>query len=48
MDVAFLADTMGQLLAVTPLTVELWFFSILIGGILALFVCWARVRACRW
>lgn len=43
MDFAFLADTMGQLLAVTPLTVALWFNSILIGGILAIFVTWARV-----
>ncbi|MDR3474736.1 MAG: ABC transporter permease subunit [Devosia sp.] len=43
MDFAFLTDTMGQLLAVTPLTIALWFLSILIGGILALFVTWARV-----
>jgi len=43
MDFAFLADTMGQLLAVTPLTVALWFCCIVIGGILAVFVTWARV-----
>jgi octopine/nopaline transport system permease protein len=43
MDFAFLSDTMGQLLAVTPLTIELWFFAILFGGIFACFVTWARV-----
>lgn len=43
MDFAFLSDTMGQLLAVTPLTIELWFFSIVLGGIFAIFVTWARV-----
>jgi len=43
MDFAFLGDTMGQLLAVTPLTVALWFWCILIGGILACFITWARV-----
>jgi octopine/nopaline transport system permease protein len=43
MDFAFLADTMGQLLAVTPLTIELWFLCILIGGILAVFIAWGRV-----
>ena len=31
MDFAFLADTMGQLLAVTPLTIELWLLCITIG-----------------
>lgn len=43
MDFAFIADTMRQLLAVTPLTVELWFLSIVIGGFLACFLTWARV-----
>jgi octopine/nopaline transport system permease protein len=43
MDFAFLADTMGQLLAVTPVTLELWILSIGIGGVLACFVTWARV-----
>ena len=43
MDFAFLADTMGQLLAVTPLTVSLWFCCIAIGGVLAIFITWARV-----
>jgi octopine/nopaline transport system permease protein len=43
MDFAFLSDTMGQLLAVTPLTIELWFLSILIGGVLACFITWGRV-----
>ena len=43
MDFTFLSDTMGQLLAVTPLTLELWFCSIVLGGIFAIFVTWARV-----
>jgi octopine/nopaline transport system permease protein len=43
MDFAFLADTMGQLLAVTPVTLELWAMSILIGGCLAVLITWARV-----
>ncbi|HVX79752.1 MAG: ABC transporter permease [Devosia sp.] len=43
MDIAFLSDTMGQLLAVTPLTIELWFLCILFGGILAVFITWGRV-----
>lgn len=43
MDFAFLAKTMSQLLAVTPVTIELWFFSIAIGGVLAVFIAWARV-----
>jgi len=43
MDFPFLSDTMGQLLAVTPITLELWFFAILLGGVLACFVVWARV-----
>jgi octopine/nopaline transport system permease protein len=43
MDFAFLSDTMGQLLAVTPLTLELWISCIALGGLLALLVVWARV-----
>lgn len=43
MDIPFLTDTMGQLLAVTPVTVALWISCIAIGGVLALFVTWARV-----
>jgi octopine/nopaline transport system permease protein len=43
MDFAFLADTMGQLLAVTPVTLELWICCIALGGVLACFVTWARV-----
>jgi octopine/nopaline transport system permease protein len=43
MDFAFLADTMGQLLAVTPLTIELWFLAIVIGGIFSVFIAWGRV-----
>jgi len=43
MDFAFLSDTMGQLLAVTPVTLELWISCIAIGGVLACFVTWARV-----
>lgn len=34
---------MRQLLAVTPLTVALWFWCIALGGVLAVFVTWARV-----
>ncbi len=43
MDFPFLADTMGQLLAVTPLTIALWAWCIVLGGILAVFVTWARI-----
>jgi octopine/nopaline transport system permease protein len=43
MDFAFLADTMRQLLAVTPVTLELWIGCISIGGVLALFIGWARI-----
>lgn len=43
MDFAFLAETMSQLLAVTPLTIELWFLCIALGGILACFITWGRV-----
>lgn len=43
MDVPFLIDTMGQLLAVTPVTLALWICCIAIGGVVALLVCWARV-----
>jgi octopine/nopaline transport system permease protein len=43
MDFPFLADTMRQLLAATPLTVALWASCISIGGVLAIFVTWARV-----
>ena len=43
MDFAFLADTMGQLLAVTPLTIELWLLCITIGCVISIFVTWARV-----
>ena len=43
MDFAFLADTMGQLLAVTPLTLALWFSAISIGGVISCFVTWGRV-----
>jgi len=42
MDFAFLADTMGQLLAVTPLTLALWFSAISIGGVISCFVTWGR------
>jgi octopine/nopaline transport system permease protein len=42
-DFAFLADTMGQLLAVTPTTLLLWISCIAIGGVLAIFIAWARV-----
>jgi octopine/nopaline transport system permease protein len=43
MDIAFLSDTMGQLLAATPLTIALWISCIAIGGVLAIFIAWARV-----
>jgi octopine/nopaline transport system permease protein len=43
MDLPFLADTMGQLLAVTPVTLELWILCIAIGLVIALLVCWGRV-----
>src|SRR6185437_2505456 len=43
MDFAILADTMGQLLAVTPLTLALWFSAISIGGVISCFVTWGRV-----
>jgi octopine/nopaline transport system permease protein len=43
MDFAFLANTMGQLLAVTPLTIELWLLCVTIGCVISIFVTWARV-----
>ena len=43
MDFAFLADTMGQLLAAVPTTVALWFLCISIGGVIALGAVWMRV-----
>lgn len=43
MDFAFLANTMGQLLAVTPLTLALWFAAISMGGVLSCFITWGRV-----
>lgn len=43
MDFAFLADTMGQLLQVTPLTLGLWILCITIGCVISIFVTWARV-----
>lgn len=43
MDFPFLANTTGQLLAVTPVTVTLWILSISIGGVVALLVTWMRV-----
>jgi octopine/nopaline transport system permease protein len=43
MDFAFLADTMGQLLAAVPKTVGLWILCISIGGVIALGAVWMRV-----
>ncbi|HTJ57830.1 MAG TPA: ABC transporter permease [Devosiaceae bacterium] len=43
MDFPFLADTMSQLLAATPTTLALWISAIAIGGVLAIFIAWARV-----
>jgi octopine/nopaline transport system permease protein len=43
MDFGFLSDTMQQLLAVTPLTIELWILCITIGCVISIFVTWARV-----
>jgi octopine/nopaline transport system permease protein len=43
MDFSFLSDTMGQLLEVTPVTIELWVLSIVIGCIISIFVTWGRV-----
>ncbi|HEY4201657.1 MAG TPA: ABC transporter permease [Devosiaceae bacterium] len=43
MDFAFLANTMGQLLAATPTTLALWILCISIGAVLALGAAWMRV-----
>ena len=44
MDFPFLSATMLRLLAVLPLTLELWALSILFGGLLALGLTWMRGR----
>lgn len=43
MDIEFLSDTLGQLLAAVPTTLSLFICSISLGGILALGVVWMRV-----
>ncbi|MDQ0467239.1 ABC transporter permease [Labrys wisconsinensis] len=43
MDTGFLLDTMGQLLAVLPVTLGLFVLSISAGGLLALGITWMRV-----
>jgi octopine/nopaline transport system permease protein len=50
-DFAFLADTMGQLLAALPTTIELFAMSVTLGAILACALCWMRLsgnRPLRW
>ena len=43
MDTPFLRDTLGQLLAALPTTLELFALSVCIGGALALLLTWMRV-----
>lgn len=43
MDTSFLADTMRQLLAAVPTTLELFALSVALGALLALLLTWMRV-----
>lgn len=43
MDFAFILDTMRQLLAAVPTTLLLLVFSVSIGCVIAMLVCWMRV-----
>lgn len=43
MDVAFMLDTMRQLLAALPMTLMLLVLSVSIGCVIAMAVCWMRV-----
>jgi octopine/nopaline transport system permease protein len=43
MDIAFLADTTGKLLAALPMTLALWAVSVTMGAALALLIVWMRV-----
>ncbi len=43
MDVAFIVDTMQQLLAAVPMTLLLLVLSVSIGCLIAILVCWMRV-----
>jgi len=43
MDIAFLADTTGKLLAALPTTLALWAVSVSAGGLLAILIVWMRV-----
>lgn len=48
MDIHFLAATMQQLLAALPMTLALWFLSIVAGSMLALTILWMRVSGNRF
>ena len=43
MDWDFAATTFWRLMAALPLTLEVWFFSVVLGGFLAAGVVWMRV-----
>ena len=47
MDVVFILDTLGKLLAALPTTLALWAVSISAGAVLALGIVWMRVSGNR-
>ena len=59
MDFDFIAKTFVRLLAALPLTLSVWFLSVVLGALVAAGVTWMRVsgveaarafraRLCRW
>jgi len=44
-DSAFLSSTFWRLMDALPLTMEVWFLSVVLGGLLALAITWARASA---
>ena len=43
MDFDFIATTFGRLLAALPLTLSVWFLSVVLGALIAAGVTWMRV-----
>eukprot|EP01037_Dinobryon_pediforme_P048961 gene48961-biopygen26693 len=43
MGLTFISDTFFRLMSALPLTLEVWFLSIAIGGVLAMGLTWMRV-----
>ncbi len=47
MDWAFVATTFWRLMGALPLTLEVWFLSVVLGGLVAAGVTWMRVSGVR-